>query len=132
MLEIPTEELLKYLLVLFQNTDKELNDLREKLSIVDIKQDEILHYIEIHKLDAIQSCKIIRVLKQVRDERRSIKDEIDAIRSLKDTFIDKYKNKFIEKDIIQAIKKLNEIEKRQMNPKYTYQYLTEELEIRDD
>lgn len=132
MLKISTEELLKYLLVLFQDTEKRLTKLREELSVVDIKQDEILHYIEIHKLNAVKSCKIVKILKQVREERREIKNEIDAIRSLKDSFLDKYKNKFIEKDIIQAIKNLNELEKRQMNPKYTYQFLTEELELNNE
>ena len=52
--------------------------------------------------------------------------------SLKNTFIDKYKNKFIEKDLIQALKNLKELEQRKNNPKYTYQYLTEELEIKDE
>lgn len=55
-----------------------------------------------------------------------------CIRSLKDTFVDKYKNKFIEKDLIQALKNLKELEQRKNNPKYTYQYLTEELEIKDE
>jgi len=71
-------------------------------------------------------------LKYVRGERRKVKDEIDVVVSLKNTFIDKYKNKFIEKDLIQALKNLKELEQRKNNPKYTYQYLTEELEIKDE
>ena len=71
-------------------------------------------------------------MKKVRKERRLVKDEIDTIRSLKDTFVDKYKNKFIEKDIMQALKNLKALENKQNNPKYTYQYLTEELEIKDE
>lgn len=126
------EETLKYMLVFFQDIDKRLNELNKKQSIADIKQDEILHYIENHKLNASQSCKILKLLKRVRDERRLVKDEMDIIRSLKDTFVDKYKNKFIEKDIIQAIKNLNTLKNRQDNPKYTYQYLTEELEIKNE
>lgn len=126
------EETLKYMLVFFQNTDKRLNELNTEQSVIDTKQDEILHYVENHNLNASQSCKIIKELKNIRYERRQIKNEIDVIRSLKDTFIDKYKNKFIEKDIIQALKKLKELENRQNNPQYTYQYLTEELEIKDE
>ena len=42
------------------------------------------------------------------------------------------KNKLIEKDLIQALKNLKELEQRKNNPKYTYQYLTEELEIKDE
>ena len=126
------EDMLKYMLAFFQDTDKRLKELREEQSEWDIKQDEILHYIENHNLDAVKGCKLLRILKQVRTERRIVKNEIDIVQSLKATFIDKYKNKFIEKDIMQALKSLKELENRQNNPKYTYQYLTEELEIRDE
>lgn len=126
------EETLKYMLVFFQDIDKRLKELSNEQSIADTKQDEILHYIENHNLSASQSCKLIKQLKKVRKERRLVKDEIDTIRSLKDTFVDKYKNKFIEKDIMQALKNLKALENKQNNPKYTYQYLTEELEIKDE
>lgn len=126
------EEMLKYMLLFFQDIDKRLKELSKEQSIADIKQDEILHYVENHKLSASQSCKLIKQLKKVREERRLVKDEIEVIRSLKDTFVDKYKNKFIEKDIMQALKNLKALENKQNNPKYTYQYLTEELEIKDE
>lgn len=126
------EDILKYTLTFFQDIDKRLSQLSDLQSKWDIKQDELLHYIENHNLDAVKSCKIIKQLKYVRAERRQVKNEIDVIRSLKDTFVDKYKNKFIEKDLIQALKNLKELEQRKNNPKYTYQFLTEELEIRDE
>lgn len=126
------EETLKYMLVFFQSINKRLKELSNEQSVADTKQDEILHYIENHNLSASQSCKLIKQLKKVRKERRLVKDEIDTIRSLKDTFVDKYKNKFIEKDIMQALKNLKALENKQNNPKYTYQYLTEKLEIKDE
>lgn len=129
---MPTEEILKYMLVFFQDIDKRLKELSSEQSIADIKQDEILHYIEIHNLSASQSCKLIKQLKKVRKERRIVKNEINTINCLKDTFVDKYKNKLIEKDIMQALKNLKQLENKQNNPKYTYQYLTEELEIKDE
>ena len=125
------EDILKYMLTFFQDIDKRLAELSSKQSEWDIKQDELLHYIENHNLDAVKSCKIIKQLKYVRAERRQVKNEIDVIRSLKDTFVDKYKNKFIERDLMLALKNLMELEQRKCNPKYTYQYLTEELEIRE-
>ena len=125
------EDILKYMLTFFQDIDKRLSELSSKQSEWDIKQDELLHYIENHNLDAVKSCKIIKQLKYVRAERRQVKNEIDVIRSLKDTFVDKYKNKFIERDLMLALKNLKELEQRKCNPKYTYQYLTEELEIRE-
>ena len=127
-----TEEILKYMLVFFQDIDKRLQKLSEEQSVADIKQSDILHYIENHNLNASQSCKLIKQLKKIRKERREIKNEIDVIQSLKATFVDKYKNKFIEKDIIQALKNLRQLEEKHNNPKFTYQYLTEELEIRDE
>ena len=126
------EDIIKYMLTFFQDIDKRLSQLSDLQSEWDIKQDELLHYIENHNLDAVKSCKLIKQLKYVRAERRQVKNEIDVIRSLKDTFVDKYKNKFIEKDLIQALKNLKELEQRKNNPKYTYQYLTEELEIKDE
>ena len=129
---MPPEEILKYMLIFFQDIDKRLKELSREQSVADIKQDEILHYIEIHNLSASQSCKLIKQLKKVRKERRLVKNEINTINCLKDTFVDKYKNKFIEKDIMQALKNLKHLENKQNSPKYTYQYLTEELEIKDE
>lgn len=126
------EELLKYLLNFFQDIDTRLVELRNKQSKWDKMQDELLHYIENHKMDAVKCCKAVKQLQYVRDERRLVKDEIDIVSSLKTTFVDKYKNKLIEKDLMLALKNLRELEERKNNPKYTYQYLTEELEIKDE
>lgn len=126
------EELLKTMLVFFQDIDKRLDKLSNELSVADIKQQELLHYIENHNLNAVESCKIIKLLKTVREERREIKNEINVVQSLKDTFVDKYKNKFIEKDLIQALKNLKELSEKQNNPSYTYKFLTENLEVKDE
>lgn len=124
--------MLKYMLTFFQDIDKRLSELSKQQSVWDIKQDELLHYIENNKLDAVRACKIVKNLKYVREQRRQVKNEMNIINSLKDTFVDKYKNKFIEKDLIQALKNLRELKDRNENPHYTYQYLTEELEVKDE
>lgn len=126
------EELLKTMLVFFQDIDKRLEKLSKELSIADTKQQELLHYIENHNLNAVESCRIIKLLKTVREERREIKNEINVVQSLKDTFVDKYKNKFIEKNLIQALKNLKELSEKQNNPSYTYKFLTENLEVKDE
>lgn len=126
------EDLLKTMLVFFQDIDKRLEKLSKELSIADTKQQELLHYIENHNLNAVDSCKIIKLLKTVREERREIKNEIKVVQSLKDTFVDKYKNKFIEKDLIQALKNLKELSEKQNNPSYTYKFLTKDLEVKDE
>lgn len=126
------EDLLKTMLVFFQDIDKRLEKLSKELSIADTKQQELLHYIENHNLNAVESCRIIKLLKTVREERREIKNEINVVQSLKDTFVDKYKNKFIEKDLIQALKNLKELSEKQNNPSYTYKFLTKDLEVKDE
>ena len=126
------EDLLKTMLVFFQDIDKRLEKLSKELSITDTKQQELLHYIENHNLNAVESCKIIKLLKTVREERREIKNEINVVQSLKDTFVDKYKNKFIEKDLIKALKNLKELSEKQNNPSYTYKFLTKDLEVKDE
>ena len=55
------EELLKYMLNFFQDIDTRLVELRNKQSKWDKKQDELLHYIENHKMDAIKSCKAVKL-----------------------------------------------------------------------
>lgn len=75
------EDILKYTLTLFQDIDKRLSELRNQQSIWDIKQDELLHYIENHNIDAVRSCKIVKQLKYVRGERRKVKDENISNRS---------------------------------------------------
>ena len=92
------EDILKYMLTFFQDIDKRLSELSSKQSEWDIKQDELLHYIENHNLDAVKSCKIIKQLKYVRAERRQVKNEIDVIRSLKDTFVDAFTEFIAELD----------------------------------
>lgn len=126
------EEMLKYMLAFFQDIDKRRKDLSEEQSIIDKKQDEVLHYIENHSTNASQSCRLIKLLKEIRFERRQIKNEIEIVDSIKDSFVDKYKNKFIERDIIQALKALQERQEKHSNVKYCYKYLTKELEINDD
>ena len=126
------KDLLKTMLVFFQDIDKRLEKLSKELSIADTKQQELLHYIENHNLNAVDSCKIIKLLKTVREERREIKNEINVVQSLKDTFVDKYKNKFIEKDLIQALMNLKELSEKQNNPSYTYKFLTKDLEVKDE
>ena len=47
------EDLLKTMLVFFQDIDKRLEKLSKGLSIADTKQQELLHYIEIHNLNEV-------------------------------------------------------------------------------
>lgn len=131
MIKKAIEELIKYLLNLFQNIDSDLKKLQDELSIYDQIQQDLLHYLENHNMNAPDSCKLVKQLKKIREERREIKDDISIISSVKDLFVDRYKNKFIEKDLIKLLNSLNDIKDRQKNPTYKYRYLDENLEIKE-
>ena len=58
------------------------NELNKQLSEYDKQQQDILHYIEMKKCDAITSSKLMKELKDIRAKRRLIKDEYAAICSI--------------------------------------------------
>lgn len=121
------EDLLKCMLNFFQNIDKELNNAREELSTADLKQQDLLHYIENNTLNAGGYSKVGKAIKQVRNERRQIKYEIDRLECVQ-RFTSKYNNKLIQGDIIQVLKDLSTIDKKQEAPSYKYRVL-KELEV---
>lgn len=116
---MPIEELMKYMLNLFDNTSNNLHKEYEKLSQKDMELSDLDHYIEIHKLRAYELAKIGRLRKTLRQERREIKNNIEMIEIIK-KFTDKYNNKLITGDIIQNLKEQGTLRKKQENPKYKY------------
>lgn len=113
------EELMKYMLNLFNNTSDDLHNEYEKLSQKDMELSDLDHYIEIHNLKAPQLAKIGRLRKTLREERREIKNNIDMIEIIK-KFTDKYNNKLITGDIIQNLKEQGVLKKKQESPTYKY------------
>ena len=113
------EELMKYMLNLFNNTGDDLHEEYEKLSQKDMELSDLDHYIEIHSLKSYELAKIGRLRKTLREERREIKNNIEMIEVIK-KFTDKYNNKLITGDIIQNLKEQGILRKRQENPTYKY------------
>lgn len=131
-MEITIEELLKQMLNFFQNVDKELKKTKEDEKIINQKQEDILHYIEGVSLNAGGYAKAGKLLKSVRQERREIKNTIEKMELIQ-AFTSKYNNKLIQGDIIQLLKGLSTIEKRQNEPKYNCRTnILEELITQDD
>lgn len=123
------EDTLKLMKMIFEDTDKELRDLNEELRQKELEQQDILHYIENNNLNASGYSKAGKLLKKVRNERRVIKDNIDRINVLK-VFTDKYNKKLIVGDIVQAMKGLNTILKKQQHPVYVRRTnIIENLEV---
>lgn len=126
------EELMKYMLNLFNNTGDDLHKEYEKLSQKDMELSDLDHYLEIHSLKAPQLAKVGRLRKTLREERREIKNNIEMIEVIK-KFTDKYNNKLITGDIIQNLKEQGILRKRQENPTYKYRTdILKELEAKDE
>ena len=113
------EDLMHYMLELFNNTTKELKEEYERLSQKDMELSDLDHYLEIHKLKAYELAKVGRLRKTLREERRIIKNNIDKIEIIK-KFTDKYNNKLITGDIVQNLKEQQKLKNKQLNPSYTY------------
>lgn len=128
---MPIEELLKYMHKFFTSIDKEINDIYQELSNVDLEEQDILHYIENNNLNAGGYAKVGKILKDVRIRRRDIKNDLDKLNSVRDNLTKKYNNKFIEKDIIGAIKGIEAVK----NKKGKYNNRTnilDKLEAKDE
>ncbi len=126
------EDLMQYMLNLFNNTDKELHEEYEKLSQKDMELSDLDHYIEIHSLKSYELAKIGKLRKTLREERRQIKNNIDMIEVIK-KFTDKYNNKLITGDIIQNLKEQGILRKKQENPTYKYRTnILDRLEAKDE
>lgn len=65
---------------------KKANKRKEELiilqSLYDSQQDDILHYLEMMKCDAIKSSKLMKALKEIRAKRRLVKEELGAVNSI--------------------------------------------------
>lgn len=130
--EVNVEDLMQYMLNLFNNTDKQLHEEYDKLSNKDMELCDLDHYIENHILKSYEYAKIGRLRKTLREERRQIKNNIDMIEVIK-KFTDKYNNKLITGDIIQNLKEQGTLKKKQENPTYKYRTnILERLEAKDE
>lgn len=116
-MNVTVEEILKMMKQFFENVDKELKELSLELKQKEQEQQDILHYIENNNLNAGGYSRTGKLLKKVRQERREIKNNIDRINQIK-TFTDKYNKKLIVGDIVQTLKELNIMTKKQQNPVY--------------
>lgn len=55
------------------------NGLVNKLSELDLKQQDLLHYIESNTLKTNECYRIIRELKRIRESRRKVKNDMDLL-----------------------------------------------------
>lgn len=108
-------ENIKYFFYNIEEIEKKLNtDLRNK----EYERDDLLHEIELSKLNAIERMQTYSKLETVLKERRCIKDKIDLINTIKP-----YASKFITKGICAetdtTIKNIETLKRNQENRQYT-------------
>ena len=101
------EEFAKEMNYFFTYIERTNSDLKNELRIKELEQDDLLHEIELSKLNAFELSKVAVRLRNVRQERRVIKDKLEFISTLKG-FADKYNNKLITGDIAQLLRNLKE------------------------
>lgn len=102
------EEFAKEMNYFFTYIERTNSDLKNELRIKELEQDDLLHEIELSKLNAFELSKVAVRLRNVRQERRVIKDKLEFISTLKG-FADKYNNKLITGDIVQLLKNIRNL-----------------------
>ena len=102
------EEFAKEMNYFFTYIERTNSDLKNELRIKELEQDDLLHEIELSKLNAFELSKVAVRLRNVRQERRVIKDKLEFISTLKG-FADKYNNKLITGDIAQLLKNIRKL-----------------------
>ena len=76
---------------------KRYNELIALLSKYDCEEQDLLHFIENEKYDAVTMVKVTKELKDVRISRRVIKVELEQVKSMKDQLSNKNHEKFAKK-----------------------------------
>lgn len=108
-------ENIKYFFLHLDETEKKLNT---ELYNKEGEKDDLLHEIELSKLNAIERMQIYSRLETVLQERRIIKDKIDLINTIKP-----YTSKFITKGICAetdiTIKNIETLKSNQESRQYT-------------
>ncbi len=95
----------------FTNIERTNSDLKNKLRTKELEQDDLLHEIELSKLNTFELAKVATRLKKTRNERREIKDKLEFISTLKG-FSDKYTNKLITGDFINLLKNIRTLREK--------------------
>lgn len=99
------------------------NSLSERLSILDTKQQDLLHYIENNKINMLWCYRMIREIKSIREERRKVKNDMELFyrfNELKNRITSKDNRRFVLTELHKKEKQLDSIYKNR-------QYTDEEL-----
>lgn len=99
------------------NINIEEKKLKDSLRVRQAMQQDLLHEIELVKLNAIERMKVVDELKKVREERRNIKDQLGRLELLKG-FCKRYIEKGMLSETSQVLKNLDTYEQSLKNRVY--------------
>ena len=98
----------------FVDTPKRYEFLTEQLKRVDDETQDLLHVLELGKLDAIKTGEVAKRLKEVRKERRRIKDDLEVMEEV----VGFTKGRVNKNTISKLIGDVRKIEERKKTRKY--------------
>lgn len=92
------------------------------LSDLDLEEQDLLHYIETEKFNAVEGYKLSKKIKEIRLERRKVKNELALI-----NIFQQNSNKLINLENRRfLITTLGKESKKLINSKYTYKKISKE------
>lgn len=122
------EEKLLIVLDVFIKYPQKYEELKQYLQIIGSERQDLLHALELGKLNAIQRTKLVNELKEVQSRRRKIKDELEILDEIK-RFTSTVRLK--ERQINEIIERIKNIKERQENRSYTMRVRTDLQDVVD-
>ena len=116
---------IKEALRLLNSIDEYGSTLVSRLSDLDSKEQDILHYIENNRLNPLWCYNILKKIKNIRMERRKVKNDMELMSKYNDL-----KNRLSSKDNREFILSQLHIKEKQLNTVYKNRKYSEE-DIRD-
>lgn len=113
---------IKTAITLLEQNEEYRDELNELQSITDRKIDYWLHYIELNPLKTAEAYRIIKEIKQLRNQRRIYKNDLELLKIFKDNEV-KMCNASNRKILMNQVCKTAN---KQENAKYSYDAYTEE------
>lgn len=123
------EEKLLIVLDVLIEYPKKYEELKQELQIVGSERQDLLHALELGRLNAVQRTKLVNELKEVQIKRRKIKDELEMLDEIK-RFASTVKLK--ERQINETIERIKRIEERHKTRTYTMRVRTDLQDVVDN
>lgn len=93
------------------------SDISEEMSKVDQMEQDLLHMIEFHTFNASEGYSLAKMLQEVRQQRRVIKNRHEERRKAKEFLANNYKSKF-KAPLTNAVRNFETLDDRQSARKY--------------